>query len=77
MTRLIAITLLTLAGLTACGNPQPAPVPRPGNPAVYERIAATSGCSALQREFDTAETNGQAGYMAAADERMRKVECYS
>lgn len=77
MTRILALALLGAALLAGCGNTAPAPAPHPGNPAVYERIAASSDCAALQREFDTAEANAQSAYMAAADARMRKVGCYS
>jgi hypothetical protein len=32
---------------------------RPGNPAVYERIAGLTDCAALQDELDTAMTNAE------------------
>ncbi len=53
---------------------------RPGNPVVYEKIAASTDCVELQHIFDTA-ANGPAHpwkvpYMNAADARMREVGCY-
>lgn len=59
-----------------------------GNPAVYERIAGMTSCTALQAEFDIAGDNtdriqdegGDASiprsYMDAAHNRMREVGCY-
>ena len=59
-----------------------------GEREVYEEIFSLSDCGELQEKFDIAaanndrETPGTAmfkltmGYMAAADERMREVECY-
>lgn len=76
---------------------EPAPEPEetqeaeqvpPGEPAVYERIAASSDCTVLQGEFDTASENfdrveagtpqadASLGYMQAADARMQEVGCY-
>jgi hypothetical protein len=63
---------------------------RPGNAAVYERIAAETDCAELQKEFDTAEANHDrdsgtgkttaaeidTSYMEVADARMRAVGCY-
>jgi PBP1b-binding outer membrane lipoprotein LpoB len=53
---------------------------RPGDPVVYEKIAASTDCVELQHIFDTA-ANGPArpwkvAYMNAADTRMREVGCY-
>lgn len=59
-----------------------------GNPAVYERIASLTSCTALQREFDIAYDNVEArepgdplrevsrSYGDAADNRMRELGCY-
>jgi hypothetical protein len=58
---------------------------RPGDPAVYARIAKMTDCDALQEQFDLAERTHQRGgewgpigtaYMQAADDRMREVGCY-
>lgn len=61
---------------------------RPGSPAVYDRIAATTDCAELQAMFDraadnhdtaqpgSAETEWTLGYMEAADDRMESVGCY-
>jgi hypothetical protein len=81
-----ALILLTaVAALTACGSTTE---DRPGDPGVYERIAASEDCAALQKEFDTASANhdraeagsdqggGAPAYMKAADERMGEVGCY-
>ncbi len=77
--------------IAACGNPGGAPAPpnthlgssggaRPGNAAIYERIAAETDCGALQAEFDTAEagppSDWKVPYMEAAEARMREVGCY-
>lgn len=76
--------------MSSCSAATPAPTPRPGSSAVYERIAALTDCPSLQREFDTADANGkrdrEAGraeqaawataYMRAADERMKSLKCY-
>lgn len=80
---------LALVLVLGCGGPA-TPAARPGNPAVYERIAALSDCRALQQEFETADANGKrhraagetdqakwtTAYMAAADERMKALRCY-
>ena len=77
MKRMIVILALLLAG---CGGSD-----RPGDPAVYERIAGLSDCSQLQEQFNLAERTHQRGgewgpsgtaYMEAADKRMREVGCY-
>lgn len=61
---------------------------RPGDPAVYAQIEASTDCADLQETFDRAagnneraETGSEAfdytlGYMEAADDRMREVGCY-
>jgi hypothetical protein len=86
------------APLTSAAKPKatraPAPKPtepsRPGDPAVYARIAKMTDCDKLQEQFDLAERTSQReggpqgatwseigiAYMTAADERMRKVDCY-
>ncbi len=60
----------------------------PGNPDVYQRIAAETDCAALQAEFDTAATghkrdmgsalidDGDTGYMEAAEARMKNQGCH-
>ena len=60
----------------------------PGEPAVYERIAASADCAGLQSEFDIAMDSAERrqpgdslrevsiSYAKAADERMREVGCY-
>lgn len=53
--------------------------PRPGSNLVYQRIAAETDCSELQRTFDVADRDGGitgASYMDAADRRMRTLGCY-
>jgi Prokaryotic membrane lipoprotein lipid attachment site len=75
------ITALVLAAaVAACSNPEPA---RPGNPAVYERIAVTTDCVQLQKEFDRAEQNhdrtgdpAHTSYMEAAHAQMEKAGCF-
>lgn len=59
-----------------------------GNPAVYERIAGLTSCTALQQEFDIAMDNAEArqpgdanrevslSYANAADTRMQEIGCY-
>ena len=59
-----------------------------GQATVYSRIATMTGCTALQAEFDkaaanndraepgTAEHKWTLGYMTAADDRMRDLDCY-
>jgi hypothetical protein len=55
---------------------------------VYERILNFTDCASLQNEFNQAEANLQLaapgtaaykwgiGYMAAADDRMKALDCY-
>ena len=71
----------------ATKEPEPS---RPGDPAVYARIAKMTDCDALQEQFDLAERTRQReggpqgatwseigiAYMQAADERMREIDCY-
>ena len=78
------VSCIAVAVLAGCGSGSDSP----GNPAVYDRINSTSDCDALQREFDTAYANHQraeagsdlalaaSGYMDAADERMKDLDCY-
>lgn len=59
-----------------------------GNIEVYRRIFSFTDCASLQDEFDQASANNYAaqpgtdkfkwttGYMLAADERMKSIECY-
>ena len=74
---------------TAAVIASPTPDPRPGSPAVYQRIAGLRDCAALQKEFDTAAATGDreraasridmarlsTSYMDAADARMRQLGC--
>jgi hypothetical protein len=60
-----------------------------GNPTVYSEILSSIDCAALQNYFDTAYSNNQTeapgtqqhkwslGYMAAANKRMKEINCYS
>src|SRR3990172_9039381 len=60
-----------------------------GNPDVYNRILLLTDCTLLQEEFDIASENNQRatpgseeyketiGYMVAADDRMKALDCYS
>ena len=60
-----------------------------GNPTVYSEILSSMDCAALQNYFDTAYSNNQAeapgtqghewslGYMAAANKRLKEIDCYS
>ena len=69
--------------------PQAAAVPDgPGEPLVYESIAALEDCGELQAAFDTAADNNDRedpgsdrfevtlSYMDYADERLRELGCY-
>ena len=59
-----------------------------GNPDVYNRILSLTDCTLLQEEFDIASENNQRatpgtaeyketiGYMVAADDRMKALDCY-
>lgn len=74
--------VLVLAVLVAsCGNSSPSDTEsRPGNPEVYERIAAETDCAELQASFDRAYSGPRrpwrVDYMEAADDRMREIGCY-
>jgi len=60
-----------------------------GNMDVYNNILSLTDCTLLQEEFDIASENNQRetpgtpehkqslGYMTAADERMKELDCYS
>jgi len=60
-----------------------------GNADVYQRILSLSDCAQLQTEFDIAAQNNSSaapgtanhketlGYMTAADDRMKSLNCYS
>jgi predicted NBD/HSP70 family sugar kinase len=60
-----------------------------GNADVYDRILLNNDCSALQAEFEIAFENSQmrepgtsqhkwsTGYMAAVNNRMEEIGCYS
>lgn len=59
-----------------------------GNPVVYDEIFSLSDCAVLQKKFDTASANNAreepgtpaskwtTGYMVAANERMKELDCY-
>lgn len=59
-----------------------------GNPDVYKRILSLNDCALLQDEFNQAEANTKLqapgteqykwslGYMTAADDRMKALNCY-
>lgn len=61
---------------------------RPGSPAVYAAVDASTDCAELQKMFDTAWANNRRypagtrqfdwalGYMNAADGRMHDIGCY-
>lgn len=72
---LAAFTLTT----TACAHGEPTATTRPGDPAFYDRISATTDCMALQDEFDQADRAGpsdwQLAYMLATSGRMTKLGC--
>jgi hypothetical protein len=86
----VAVGLALL--LSACGGAADSGATeeetKPGNAAVYERIAGLTDCAELQAEFDTASANNDAAepgtdehkattaYMEAADARMQEVDCY-
>lgn len=80
----MAVLACVIAG--ACA---PSSTAHPGNPSVYERIAASTDCGHLREEFDTAEASGQrdrdagrldqarmsTSYMEASHQRMREIGC--
>ena len=85
-----ALTALT-AGAILLGTAaftDPVSGDQPGNPAVYQRIAAETDCTRLQTELDTASAShdradpgsdtaiAATGYMRAADARMRALGCH-
>jgi outer membrane biosynthesis protein TonB len=76
----------------AAPTPPPEPSPtetRPGNPEVYQQIAAETNCARLQETFDRAYENNKTAafgseeakwtleYMKAADSRMRELGCFN
>lgn len=74
--------------LVGCSSGSEAAGEQPGSPAVYDRIAGLEDCAALQQEFDTTaatsdradagtpEAKAALGYMEAADERLKELDCY-
>lgn len=82
----LAVALLATTLAVGCGGTDSASK-KPGNPAVYERIEATSDCGQLQHEFDTAMANfdrvpkgtdrstTSLAYAEAAQARIEKVGC--
>jgi hypothetical protein len=89
---LFAFTILALAIIACAGSSSPTTTEDyikeyGGNAEVYDRIFALTDCSALQKEFDTANANAQRdagtpnfkqdeGYMKAVDTRMKDIGCY-
>jgi len=88
---IIALALATLA----CGSSAPQLktaaeffAEHGGKLEVYQRILSLTDCTALQTEFDQAETNLKSqepgtpqykwgiGYMQAADQRLKELGCY-
>ena len=81
----ISAAVIASCALVGCGGEAS---DQPGSPAVYDRIAGLTDCSALQHEFDVASTNHDrasagsrqaqtaAAYMEAADDRMKQLDCY-
>lgn len=75
---------LLLVGACSSGDDS---ADRPGEPSVYNRIAALDDCAALQEEFDraaanndraepgTAEHKATLGYMKAAEARRDELNC--
>jgi hypothetical protein len=75
---------------TSAPKPKTIQAKRPGNPAVYARIAKMTNCSSLQEQFEFAAANHDRDidrgavdlavidteYMSAADDRMRELMCY-
>ena len=86
---LACFTLAVLGGLGSRCSREP---PRPGDPAVYARMKASTDCAALRWDYAQAQAGLQRaasarhvgerarlhalGYMQAADERMRELGCY-
>lgn len=86
--RIFGIGVVALLGFALIRGPVAEPAKQqPGSPAVYQRIAATSDCTALQAEFDQAYSDHEAapngsngrkwtlGYMEAAQDRMSSLSC--
>jgi len=80
----VVATAITTASLAACGGTNS----KPGNQAVYDRIANMTDCAALQQQFDVADANHtrdlkrnldlakiDTSYMNAAEKRMEDVGC--
>lgn len=87
--RQLAIVAAVLAiAVASCGGEESEE--RPGEPSVYDAIAAETDCQALQESFDRAEATSKReggtaewswseiglAYMKAADERMEEIGCY-
>lgn len=88
----VVLLSLTLAGCGSGAADEPPseaePVERPGSAEVYQQIESSEDCTGLQEMFDTAAANNDGaepgtdehswtlGYMEAADERMRELDCY-
>ena len=84
---IVALFAFSFLRGTFAGGSTPEPAAQPGSQAVYQRIAGTTDCAALQQEFDQASSdhdaappgsNGKAwtlGYMEAASARMVSLGC--
>jgi hypothetical protein len=81
----LAAIVTTLGGSGGSGDDGGVPAFRPGDPAVYARIAAATDCAALQDELNRAELTRQQGdgsgptgtaYREATETRMGEVGCY-
>lgn len=83
--RMKALPVAMLAGVVLAGCGRSA---KPGNQAVYGRIASMTNCAALQAQFNTASANHDrelhrnldlaeidTSYMEAADARMEDLGC--
>lgn len=80
--RLVILATLLAGLLAGCGSS------RPGSPAVYAEIEATSDCAVLQATFDRSMDNAEArrtgdplrdvslSYADAAHARLEAVGCY-
>lgn len=86
--RLVGLGVAAALAFAGCSEPARETQDRRGDPAVYQRINASTDCQQLQREFDIAMTNAEAhnpgdrqraislSYADAADARLRKIGCY-
>jgi len=82
---LVAGIVATVGSAGSGDNGGSVPAFRPGDPAVYARIAVATKCADLQDEFGSADQTRQRGdlwgpigssYRDAAETRMREIGCY-